>query len=169
MAKGEVTVRSEVRTQELLVPLTRDELLLKAQELSTALFDLETLKERHKGEKAEQKDAEGKTEKHLKELARTIRSKSELRPIEVYDQPNGALATVETIRMDTGAVAWTRPMTTTERDAFRQGTLFEMTSDGERSVVEPDEQVVEASKMPPGMAELTSEVEGKVTAIRKRG
>lgn len=120
---------AKLETRNLYVPLTEDEVRLRSQEMATAERILaeaeadennqaEAWKARKKALETTTADARAK----LSIVGRIVREKRELRAVEIVEERNHTLKTVDTIRTDTGEIIETRGMTESEM----QRSLFEM-------------------------------------------
>lgn len=120
---------AKLETRNLYVPLTEDEVRLRSQEMATAERILaeaeadennqaEAWKARKKALETTTSDARAK----LSIVGRIVREKRELRAVEIVEERNHTLKTVDTIRTDTGEIIETRGMTESEM----QRSLFEL-------------------------------------------
>lgn len=120
---------AKLETRNLYVPLTEDEVRLRSQEMATAERILaeaeadennqaEAWKARKKALETTTADARAK----LSIVGRIVREKRELRAVEIVEERNHTLKTVDTIRTDTGEIIETRGMTESEM----QRSLFEL-------------------------------------------
>lgn len=104
-----------MKTQDLPVKLTDQELVEKAQQL----VDLMDLKGKKDDEFAQLRkrhnDAMAKMTFEISVLARQRREGTELRPVQCADVPNYHDRKVETVRQDTGEVIGSRPITAADR------------------------------------------------------
>lgn len=106
----------DVMTERLPVKLRNDELLAKADELARKLHEISQEETDQEAVKASLKDRMKRFEKEADGLAEIVRTKSEMRAVEVWDHQDNARGIVETIRADTGEVIRTRVQTTEERN-----------------------------------------------------
>lgn len=124
------TKPAKIKTRSLPVPLTEDELRLKAQEMATAerlLGEAERKEDAEaelwKGKKKALENETGDARARLSLIGRVVREKREFRDIEIVEEPNHATKTVDTVRTDTGEIIETRGMTESEM----QRSLFKRT------------------------------------------
>ena len=103
----------------LRVPLTDDEHRAKGQALAAQHEAVVLLEQQHKAAKAEMRDAESDAKAVLAALAWDVRTQSETRSIECEEIADYSKGTVDVVRLDTGAVVDTRPLS----DAERQRTI----------------------------------------------
>ena len=106
--------------RSLPVPLTDDELKLRADQLATKVKDKAAIEIEKKcandGFKTRLQDVEG----DIQELSTTVKAKQEYRPVECSWVENLKGYTMELRRSDTGTVVDTRPMSHDERQkSFR--------------------------------------------------
>ena len=110
--------------RNLPVKLTEDEVQLKGQELAEAcqkIGDVEVAKKEINAEFKGQLDA---LDKRVHTLAIEVKTKTELRNVEVYPRPLPEKAIVEMVRNDTMEVVETRTMSAGELADARQVHLF---------------------------------------------
>jgi hypothetical protein len=122
------------------VALTDEEHRAKGQALAAQHQVVVQLEEEHKAAKAGMKADENEAKAKLAHLATDVRTQTEVRSVECEEIANYDKGTVDTIRLDTGAIVDTRTM----RDHDRQRKIVPDPdpADGESE----DGEVVERSK-----------------------
>ena len=120
---------AKLETRSLYVPLTEDEVRLRSQEMATAErilaeaeADEDTQAEAWKACKKALETTTADARAKLSIVGRIVREKRELRAVEIVEERNHTLKTVDTIRTDTGEIIETRGMTESEM----QRSLFEL-------------------------------------------
>jgi hypothetical protein len=103
-------------TRMLPVRLNEEELLTKASLLSTKVHELAIEEDDQKDAKAAMKKRLDDLNREITDVARIVREKVEPRPVEVHESKNYARRIVEIVRVDTGEVVDSRPMTEQERN-----------------------------------------------------
>lgn len=113
-------VRRTTRTEELLVELTRDELLEKGEEFAKLHADLASHEVHAKMARDRLKSDESAITSAIASIADQIRAKKELRKVEVQVVLDFRVNRYSEIRMDTGKEipGRTRALTDAERKAF---------------------------------------------------
>lgn len=102
-------------TERLRCTLSRQEKSEKTDELVSQLDKLELLKvEKVESAKKFAEDIKTK-ERVVRDLAYDVKSGTELRPVECAEKPQYGKSMVELIRLDTGEVLSSRPMSAEER------------------------------------------------------
>lgn len=110
--------------EDLPVPLTQAEILLKSKEHAKLSMDRAELEERKKLAAADFKNKIDSLEDRIYALVKEVHTGIELRPIECYDVPNYKDEMVETKRSDSHETIRSRPMHPTERQlALEVGEL----------------------------------------------
>lgn len=102
-------------TETLPTELTKDELLAKAAELAEVHERLALEREAQKQTKADLKARLEELEQRRNELARVVQRKKEDRVVDIEIHANDGKGVVEYLRMDTGEVYTTRPLSADER------------------------------------------------------
>ncbi len=100
---------------QLPVKLTEDELLAKASELASARANWEALKEESKESAAGYRERIADLDDDISKLSTEVRTKEELRDVEIDERPDFARNVIETFRVDTFKLVSTRVMTADER------------------------------------------------------
>lgn len=100
----------------LPVLLNAEELLTKASLLSAKVHELAMEEEDQKDTKAAMKKRVDELNREITDVARIVREKAEPRPVEVHESKNYTRRIVEIVRVDTGEVIDSRPMTEQERN-----------------------------------------------------
>lgn len=116
-------------TKMLPVMLNETEQHERSQEMSTKFIELVDMKATHASRKKAMADAEKALDYELSNLARIVKQGKELRPVECRIVPNVERSTMDTVRLDTGEVVESRPMTRTEYEEAMQVPLFQDTAD----------------------------------------
>lgn len=106
----------DATTMSLPVKLSEQELLIKGNELSKLLQDLETVEAQKKTANAGFKDEIDKLTEQISGLATIVREKKEYREVEVEERKNMDRMIMETIRLDTGEVVSYRELKGHERN-----------------------------------------------------
>lgn len=105
-----------METRMLPVCLNEVELLTKAALLSAKVQELATEEDDQKDAKAAMKKRLDDLNRDITDIAKIVREKAEPRPVEVHESKNYARRIVEVVRVDTGEVVDSRPMTEQERN-----------------------------------------------------
>lgn len=106
--------------EEVNVKLTDDEWALRSDEMGKTVLELENYQAEKKVTMTELAAGEKALNKKIQALGLAIRTHSEPREVECYENPNLVRMYVEVIRRDTGEVVKTRPMTDGERANAKQ-------------------------------------------------
>jgi hypothetical protein len=101
----------------LPVKLNRDELILKAKELSALYVKIQEAEEAKKSAASAHADEIKKMNSELNQLVRIVNTGNEYRQVECSERKNFSIAIIETYRDDLGTMVETRPMTESERQA----------------------------------------------------
>lgn len=101
----------------LPVKLTRDELILKAKELSALYVKIQEAEDAKKAAASAHADEIKKMNYELNQLVRMVNTGNEYRQVECSERKNFSVAIIETWRDDLGTMVETRPMTESERQA----------------------------------------------------
>lgn len=117
-------------TRSLPVRLTDTELLIKAKELSAKVAELDAVEATKKSVAAECKVKYDTLNSDIHHLAKILRTGREDREIEVQEIRNDPARTIEVVRIDTGEVVESRPMTINEL----QKPLFPEKEEDEREL-----------------------------------
>lgn len=104
-----------MRTELLPVKLTEDELLYRGDELAKLTSDIESLEDEAKGVAAGYKEQIKTKKADASRLALVIQIKSENRDVEVSERPDYTRKRIDMVRLDTGAVYNSRPMSITDQ------------------------------------------------------
>lgn len=119
------------KLMKLPVRLSNMEIQERAQEAAELMLEVDEAKdleaERRKTWKADIETRERK----LRELSTAVRTRSELRPVEVEEIPSAGRGIIEVMRRDTHEVVYSRPMTDAEKRMSQQASLW----DGEPAAV----------------------------------
>lgn len=102
-------------TEDLPCKLTAHEKLLKSEQLSHKLADVEKLEEAKKAATSRYADQIKARVLEVKLLATEVRTGEEFRPIECTEMPRYSDMMVDIVRVDTGATVRSRPMQPSER------------------------------------------------------
>lgn len=105
---------------ELPCALTDAETLLRGNELARCQLELGKIEANKKANAADFKAQAEAIENRIARLARVVAEKEESRPVECRLEEDRNAATMKTVRVDTGEVVSSRPMT----EAERQSRLF---------------------------------------------
>jgi hypothetical protein len=109
----------KTKAERLLIPLpcplTDDEKIARSLMLAEALDRRNQLDLERKDTMAEFKDREAKLDSEIGRLGTIVRGGKELRQVECEDQHNYKNGTADRVRLDTGEVVQTRPLTEEER------------------------------------------------------
>ena len=103
-------------TQSLPVKLTDDELIIRGNELSAHVQDLEEVAGRKKLAMNSFKEEIEKVEELIQSVARVVRKREEYREVEVREVKNMERLTMGTIRLDTMEVVSYRDLKGHERN-----------------------------------------------------
>ncbi len=103
-------------TMSLPVHLNEQELIIKGNELSVLLQDLDDVETRKKDANTAFKGEIDKLSDQVQRLAKIVREKKEYREVEVTDCRNEDRLTMDTIRLDTGEVVSYRELRGHERN-----------------------------------------------------
>ena len=106
-----------VLLKTLPVKLNRDELILKAKELSALYVKIQEAEEAKKSAASAHADEIKKMNSELNQLVRIVNTGHEYRQVECSERKNFSIAIIETYRDDLGTMVETRPMTESERQA----------------------------------------------------
>lgn len=117
------------KTRKLPVRLTDTELLAKSKELAARITELEDVEATKKSAVAQCKLKSDDLEAEIHDLAKILRTGREDREVEVKELRNDQARTIEVIRIDTGEIVESRPMTIHEL----QKPLFESEEPKEES------------------------------------
>lgn len=120
-----------MRTELLPVPLTYDEQLQRGKDHAALCQRIAIAKDDAKEEAKGRKLAIKKLETEECELRDVVNTGKERRPVEVRDEYDKEAKLVVTIRLDTGEVVSSRPMTSEELLSQQQGRLFALKGEGE--------------------------------------
>ena len=101
-------------TEMLPCVLTADEAASRAQELATLVRKIEEEESAAKAAAAAARDSLKEMDSDLRRLARVVREGREDRQVEVRASRNLTTGTFEVVRLDTGVVIRTRPLTPEE-------------------------------------------------------
>jgi hypothetical protein len=104
--------------------LTRQEREERAAQMAKQHRELVESEEAAKTAATAAKEAQKDMKSHLARLARALETGSESRQVECIEEADIGKLEINTVRMDTGEIAWSRPMDPAEREAARQGQLF---------------------------------------------
>ncbi len=111
----------QIKTRDLPVPLTQEELQVKSQEMATAervLSDAEKEEAAAATEWSARKKALEKSTQDarakLSLIGRIVREKREFRPVEIIEAPDDEAKVINTVRADTGEIIETRGMSQSE-------------------------------------------------------
>lgn len=114
----------ETNLMKLPVKLTDFEVQARAHEAAELMFELDADKdaeaERRKTWRADYETRD----RRLRELSRSVRERTEHRPVEVDEYPSAGRGIIEIVRRDTSAVVYSRPMTDAEKRMAAQSTLW---------------------------------------------
>jgi hypothetical protein len=105
-----------MNTQSLPVKLSEQELIIKGNELSVLVSDLEEMETRKKNAMAGFKSEIDGTSERIGALAKIVREKKEYREVETEDRKNMDRMTMDTIRLDTLEVVSYRELKGHERN-----------------------------------------------------
>lgn len=101
--------------ERLPVPLTREELLIKGDELAKKLTAKRALEDKKKEKAALMRADMKELDKEIDELRTEVREKRELRPVQIEVEKDFERHLMHTVRIDTGERIRSRPMTLDER------------------------------------------------------
>lgn len=113
----------ETQFENLPCRLTEEEVNQHAREQSRLVSELEKHQAHAKDEKKRLADKEKELEAKIFDKAKIVESRTEVRPVECEQRPNRVRLTMETIRLDTGEMVHSRPLTDRERDDLLQESL----------------------------------------------
>jgi len=105
-----------MNTMNLPVKLSEQELIIKGNELSVHIQDLDVVELQKKTANSGFKDEIDKLTEKISGLAKIVREKKEYREVEVADQKNMDRMTMDTVRLDTGEVVSYRELKGHERN-----------------------------------------------------
>jgi hypothetical protein len=100
--------------ESLPVTLTSDEILVRAEQLSVKVKELEDEERDSKTAASLAKERIKEIDEEIRSLARTVREKREYRPVEVREMRNEERRTMDIVRIDTQEVVRYRSMTERE-------------------------------------------------------
>lgn len=103
--------------RKLPVPLSQSELLVKAEELARKVRAAADIEDEKKAANSDFKTRLEELDMAINELSEIVATKSEQRQVECALYENYGSATMELVRVDTGELIETRPMTEAERQA----------------------------------------------------
>lgn len=109
-----LTEKSDVFQRNLPVTLTDEELRHRGDALAAQLDELDRIEAKVKAAKEAAKGPKEKAEATIGELRRQLRTRSEDRLVDCEEVKRFAQRCAETIRLDTGEVVSTRPLTAQE-------------------------------------------------------
>ena len=138
---------SEMDTRYLPVVLTQVELDERRDKLAQRVRDLAQAEQEAKDEAAERKEAIKAIEKEMSLIAREIREKAEIRPVEVRKEVDVVEGIEETVRTDTGKVIETRALAPHER----QTKLFAIDAAISKEIVKKAAAAVNAGELGPNV------------------
>jgi len=116
--------RSQPFTERLPIPLTYDEVHERSEELARTHQEIVKLQSERLEALRSFRDRLGKLGSRLADLAETVRSKQESRPVDCADEYDLQRRTVSTLRLDTMEVVRTRVMTDDDLEQLQE-ELFE--------------------------------------------
>jgi hypothetical protein len=105
-----------MNTMSLPVKLSEQELIIKGNELSVHIQELDVVELQKKTANSGFKDEIDKLTEKVSALAKIVREKKEYREVETEDQKNMERMTMDTIRLDTGEVVSYRELKGHERN-----------------------------------------------------
>lgn len=117
-------------TRTLPVRLTDGELLAKSKELAAKITELDEVEDRKKSAVAQCKVKSDELDLDIHKIARILRTGREDREVEVSEIRNDPARTIEVVRLDTGEIVESRPMTIHEL----QKPLFPEKEEDEREL-----------------------------------
>jgi hypothetical protein len=103
-------------TMSLPVPLSEQELIIKGNDLSVLVQELDSIEVRKKTANSGFKDEIDSTSGRIASLAKIVREKKEYREVEVTEIKNMDRMTMDTVRLDTGEVVSYRELKGHERN-----------------------------------------------------
>lgn len=127
-------------TMQLPVKLTDEELQIRSRELAEKLTEIEAVDEDRASAMAAFKARKDKLVLDSRRLTRIVRTGQEEREVHVTETKNWERGTIETIRLDTGALVSTRPMTESER---QEALAFGLSEEKPRRRGKRPDQVIE--------------------------
>lgn len=110
-------------TQSLPCPLTESEIAARSDELAKQVGQLVEIERAKKLANSEFKEKQTVASTAAKALAKQVRDRAEMRDVEIEYRPDDIRFCVDTIRLDTGEVVYSRPMTSDEAHDARQAKL----------------------------------------------
>jgi hypothetical protein len=108
-----VPTDAEIKTRSLPCKLTREEVARYGEMLAAKLSEIDRVEEEKKIKVAEYAAQVKALEADVGRFSAAIKAKEELRPVDVFDR--FVAGTMQTVRIDTGAVVTVRPATAQER------------------------------------------------------
>lgn len=123
--------------ETLPVPLTETEVRIKGEELAALERCIADIEAEKSAAAKRLGDAVKEGRAKALEIAQMIESREELRPVQVVEHPDFGRQVVDLVRVDTGVVIRSRPMT--ERD--RQVSLLDSGSGGKVRKARADRQI----------------------------
>lgn len=105
------------RSEELRCELSDAEVQQRGQDAARLLMQIDQLDEEKRAAAADYKEQIKAKETELRKLGREIRERAEHRDVPCVTRPNAAAGVMETIRLDTGELVRSRPLTHEERQA----------------------------------------------------
>ncbi|HYC44511.1 MAG TPA: hypothetical protein VED01_03405 [Burkholderiales bacterium] len=152
--------------ETLPVKLTKKEVLSKSADLMTALDKRSALKDEKKATSAMFREEEKKIEAEIEELAASIKSGKEKRPVECFQRTRIADRMIDTIRCDTGDVVRSRPMTIDERQlALKDIELHQASGEGQTFHEKPGDNEDEEEPAEPEEEAEQEEEEGEAEEL----
>lgn len=118
-------------TRRLLTPLTEEERLQRSDELAKLVTKLADLEEEKKKKAREFKEEIDELKVSLHNLTQVVKTRLEEREVEVTTAAVLGREVMEVMRLDTGEVIFTRPLTPNEIVSARQGRLFDEAAEEE--------------------------------------
>jgi hypothetical protein len=115
----------KVVVENLFVDLTDEEVSTRGEELAKCIQRQLELKDEKKKWAEEWKTRFAVEERRAGELSKTVETRRERRPVECEERPHGTRGTVELYRKDTGEFVTSRPMTTNEKEEWRNPQMFD--------------------------------------------
>jgi hypothetical protein len=119
-----MSAATETVTRKVPYRLTEEERLLRSDELAIATREMYEAEAHRKAVAKELKGKVDELQEKVKELSAIVEEKTELRPTECQWARDDGRKTMVLLRVDTGEVIETRPMTEDEL-ALRQVDLFD--------------------------------------------
>ena len=130
------------RTMELPVKLTDEEVRLKGEKIARRLKDRENLEEERKAAAKAAKEEIGELDAEIIELRDEVRERREMRDVQVSDEKDWGRKIVRTLRLDTGEVVASRPMTPAELQQHLKLVEDEQPEESEDDEDDEDESAV---------------------------